>query len=206
MQAPDEPVKSRREQYSEATRTALLDSATALFAEKGFAGTALSDVAAAAHVTRGAVYHHFADKQALFEAVLERFEIAAMQRIAAAGVSGEDTWDAALRGMGVFLDQCLDPVYSRIVWREGPSALGWHRWRECEHEYGFGLVQEFLRMLVADGQILPVPIRSASGLVFAMFGEAGLTLAEADESERPALRDELEAVLRRILEGLRVKS
>jgi hypothetical protein len=65
--------------------------------------------------------------------------------------------EQGLRGVAAFPDQCLDPVYSRIVWREEPSALGWHRWRECEHEYGFGLVQQFLQMLIADGQITPEP-------------------------------------------------
>src|SRR5215471_5564610 len=64
-------VKSRREMYSEATRAALLEEATTLFAERGYSGTSLEDVASASQVTRGAVYHHFASKQALFEAVLE---------------------------------------------------------------------------------------------------------------------------------------
>jgi len=203
--ASEDSVKSRRELYSAATRTALLDSATELFADRGYAGTALTDVAAAAHVTRGAVYHHFADKQALFEAVLERFEIQAMQRVAAAAIGEGDAWDAAKRGLSAFLDECLDPIYSRIVWREGPAALGWLRWRECERKYGYGLVEQFLRMLVADGQIAPVPLRSATGLVFAMLGESGLTLAEAPEPDRPALRNELEGMHLRILGGLRIK-
>ncbi|HEX2176531.1 MAG TPA: TetR family transcriptional regulator, partial [Nocardioidaceae bacterium] len=67
-------VKSRREQYSEATRAALLEAATALFHERGFGGTALEDVAAAAQVTRGAVYHHFTNKRDLFEAVIDALE------------------------------------------------------------------------------------------------------------------------------------
>jgi len=201
----EEPVKSRREQYSAATRNALLDSATGLFAERSFAATALTDVAAAAQVTRGAVYRHFADKQALFEAVLERFEMQAMQRIAGAALGTGDAWDAARRGLSAFLDECLDPVYSRIVWREGPSALGWLRWRECERAYGFGLVEQFLRLLVDDGQIAAVPLRSATGLVFAMLGESGLTLAEAAEADRPALREELEEMMLRILGGLRIR-
>src|SRR6266702_432282 len=61
-------VRSRRELYSEATRAALLDEATRLFAERGYAGTSLEDVASASQVTRGAVYHHFEAKHALFEA------------------------------------------------------------------------------------------------------------------------------------------
>jgi len=59
-------TQSRRELYSEATRAALLDEATRLFATRGYAGTSLEDVAVASQVTRGAVYHHFDGKQALF--------------------------------------------------------------------------------------------------------------------------------------------
>lgn len=200
----DRPVKSRREQYSDATRAALLDSATSLFADKGFAATALVDVAAAANVTRGAVYHHFTDKAALFEAVLERVELQALQGITEATLDAGTAWDAALAGLRAFLDQCCDPVYSRIVWREGPSALGWQRWRECEFKYCHGLTEQYLRALVADGHISPLPLHSATGLVFAMFGESGVALAEADESDRAELRAELESVMVRILEGLRI--
>src|SRR5215471_15831561 len=74
-------VKSRRELYSEATRAALLDEATRLFAAHGYAGTSLEDVASASQVTRGAVYHHFEGKQALFEAVLDAQEVGAIARI-----------------------------------------------------------------------------------------------------------------------------
>ena len=66
--------KSRRELYSEATRAALLETATAMFAERGFARTSLDDIAVATQVTRGAVYHHFESKQALFEAVFDQLE------------------------------------------------------------------------------------------------------------------------------------
>ncbi len=203
MQKLPSVVKSRREQYAEATREALVDAAAALFLQRGFGGTALAEVAATAQVTRGAVYHHFTDKRALYEAVLERFEVAAIERIAAASADGRDPWDAAMRALDAFLDQCCDPVYGRIVWHEGPVALGWTRWRECEHEYGYGLTAELLRAVVDAGYIEPVPLETASRLVFAMIGEAGLALADVDEGDKPRLRAECGDVLRRILEGLR---
>src|SRR2546429_9158214 len=124
-------VRSRRELYSEATRAALLDEATRLFAARGYAGTSLEDVAAASQVTRGAVYHHFDGKQALFEAVLDAQETRAIARITAAATAA-DPLDAARQALDAFLDQCCDPVYGRLVWLEGPTALGWHRWREGE--------------------------------------------------------------------------
>src|SRR5258708_6372832 len=124
-------VKSRREMYSEATRAALLDEATTLFAARGYASTSLEDIASASQVTRGAVYHHFASKRALFEAVLRAQEAGAVARITAAATAA-DPWEAATLALDAYLDQCCDPVYGRLVWLEGPAALGWHRWRVCE--------------------------------------------------------------------------
>lgn len=204
---PSDPgvVKSRRAQYSEATREALIDAATTAFTERGFGGTALADVAAQAQVTRGAVYHHFVDKRALFEAVLERFEVGAVERVREQARTGTDPWDAAMRGLAAFLDQCCEPVYGRLVWQEGPIALGWQRWRECEMEYGYGLTEQFVRSLLDAGELPPAPVTTVTRLIFGLIGETGLALSEvSDMDAKWALRDECEAVLRRILEGLRV--
>ena len=145
-------VKSRRELYSEATRAALLDEATRLFATRGYAGTSLEDVAAASQVTRGAVYHHFDGKQALFEAVLDAQEMRAIAKITAAATAA-DPLEAARQALDAFLDHCCDPVYGRLVWLEGPTALGWHRWRECEQKYAYGLVERYITALVDAGYL-----------------------------------------------------
>ena len=205
MSSGQRPVKSRRAQYSEATHEALIDAATTLFVERGFSGTALADVAAAAQVTRGAVYHHFTDKRALFEAVLERLELEVMARVRERASTGTDPWDAAMRGLTAFLDHCSDPVYGRLCWQEGPIALGWKRWRECEMEYGYGLTEEFVSFLINSGYLVPAPLTTATRLVFAMIGETGLALSEVnDPVEKQRVRGEYEATIVRILEGLRV--
>jgi AcrR family transcriptional regulator len=196
------PVKSRREMYSEATRAALLEEATALFARRGYAGTSLEDVASASHVTRGAVYHHFASKQALFEAVLDAQEERATAEVMAAATA-EDPWDAAMLALDAFLDQCCDPTYGRLVWLEGPAALGWHRWRECEEKYAYGLVERFIRDLIEAGYLED---RAADSLVrfsFWMLGGAGLALAEAPASDKARLREEWSYLIGRTINGLR---
>jgi AcrR family transcriptional regulator len=205
MSTGEPTVKSRRAQYSEATRQALIEAATGLFVERGFSGTALADVAAAAQVTRGAVYHHFADKRALFEAVLERLELHTIELVRERASAGRDPWDAAMRGLEACLDQCCDPVHGRVVWQEGPLALGWKRWRECELEYAYGLIEEFVSTLIDSGYLPPAaPLTTVTRLVFAMIGETGLALSEvADIEEKLRLRAEYEATIRRILEGLR---
>jgi AcrR family transcriptional regulator len=198
-----EVVKSRREMYSDATRAALLDEATRLFAERGFAATSLEDVASACQVTRGAVYHHFAGKQALFEAVLDVQETKAVAEVIAAA-TGPDPWDAALEALDAFLDQCCDPVYGRLVWLEGPSALGWHRWRECEQKYAFGLVERFITDLVSQGYLLDQAVGTLVRFSFWMLGGAGLALAEAPEADKPRLREEWRSLIRRTFTAMRI--
>jgi AcrR family transcriptional regulator len=198
-----EVVKSRREMYSDATRAALLDEATRLFAGRGFAGTSLEDVASACQVTRGAVYHHFAGKQALFEAVLDGQETRAVAEVIAAA-TGPDPWDAALEALDAFLDQCCDPVYGRLVWLEGPAALGWHRWRECEEKYAFGLVERFITELVSQGYLIGQATGTLVRFSFWMLGGAGLALAEAAEADKPRLREEWRYLIRRTFTAMRI--
>lgn len=199
------PVKSRREQYSEATRAALLETAVAMFAARGFARTSLDEIATATQVTRGAVYHHFESKQGLFEAVLEQLETGMAQRVATAAREVDDAWRAALAGLDAFLEQCCDPVYGRLCWREGPAALGWHRWKECEERFAYGLTEGFLRALMDAGYLARAPLEVPTRLVFGLLGAAGLALADAPEPDKPQVRDQCAAVMRRMLEGMRVR-
>ncbi|HEX2175109.1 MAG TPA: TetR/AcrR family transcriptional regulator [Nocardioidaceae bacterium] len=195
------PVKSRRDQYSEATRAALLDAATALFFERSFAGAALEDVAAAAQVTRGAVYHHFTNKRDLFEAVLDALEAQAKQRVTAATQGVHDPWDAAMTGLDAFLEQCCDPVYGRLVWQEGPVALGWARWKECEEQHAYGLIEGFVRALIDAGRIAG-PLDLTTRFCFHLLGAAGQALADADERDKPQTKEQCAALIRDMFAGL----
>lgn len=198
--------QTRREMYSAATRAALLDDATALFAERGYAGTSLEDVASASRVTRGAVYHHFASKQALFEAVLDAQEARATVEIttAASGAVAADPWDAAMLALDAFLRHCCDPVYGRLVWLEGPSALGWHRWRECEQKHAYGLVEGYVHALVDAGYLEQGAVETLVKFCFWMLGGAGLALAEAAAQDKGRLRGEWGYLIRRSFAALRV--
>jgi AcrR family transcriptional regulator len=194
--------KSRRDQFSELTRTALLDAATHRFATLGFAGTSLEDVAADIQATRGAVYHHFSSKRALFEAVFEKLEHEAVRLSQEAGARGGDAWERALLALDAFLTVCSDPVYGRVVWREAPIALGWARWEELENEFAFGLIEDHVRNLLEGEHIGPLPLDTTARLAFAMLGAAGQALAQASEGDKQRLRDEYRLVIGRLLAGL----
>lgn len=195
-------VKSRRDQFSEATRAALLEAATRRFATLGFTGTALEDVASDIQATRGAVYHHFPSKRALFEAVFEQLEMSAVQRSQEAGDKGANAWQSALLGLDTFLEICTDPVYGRIVWLEAPIALGWARWEELENKFAYGLIEQHVHALVEGGYIDSMPLDTTARIVFAMLGAAGLALGRADAAEKPRVKDEFRAVIGQLLAGM----
>lgn len=199
-------VRGRREQYSAETRAAILDAATRRFAERGYANTALEDVAADIQATRGAVYHHFTSKKALFEAVFEKMETDAVARVAAAAAGESNPWLAAQVSLEVFLDRCCDPVYGRVVWQEGPLALGWTGWKECEERFAYGLIEQVVRALVDSGSIEPVPVETTARITFAILGAAGQALADAAEADKPRVQAEYSAVIQRMLIGMRPTS
>jgi AcrR family transcriptional regulator len=119
---PGVPATSRRRQYSASTRRALLEIAEKLFAEHGYAGTSLDAIVAGAQVTKGALYHHFSGKQALYEAVFEQVETESARRIQQLVTDIEDPWEKARTGLCGFLDIVRDPIYRRIVIQDGPAS------------------------------------------------------------------------------------
>lgn len=195
---------SRREQYSEETREALLTTATSMFVERGFTKTALSEVASAAQVTRGAVYHHFKDKQDLYRAVLERTETEGLGAARDAFLAHEDPVAGAFAAMSAYLDHATNSDYAEIVLRQGPIALGWEQWKACEEEYAAGLIEQIVTRLVSSGRIPALPIETTSSVAFTMLGGCAMTIAAASPDDRPRVREECGEVLSRLVRGLLV--
>ncbi|MBO2455768.1 TetR family transcriptional regulator [Actinomadura barringtoniae] len=201
------PVKSRREQYSEATKAALLEAATRRFAERGFAGTSLEDVASDIQATRGAVYHHFANKTALFEAVFDALEVETIRLSMEAAANQEDPWEAGQAALSSFLDVCCDPVYGRIVWQEAPLALGWERWKECEQKYALGLIEGIIKSLVDSGDLPELlPLEATARITFHILGAAGMALSETPEPDKPRVREEYGRSITYLLTNARVQA
>jgi AcrR family transcriptional regulator len=68
-----------QEERSERSRTAILDAALDLFSHRGYGATSMRDIAGKAGVSTGSVYHHFKDKESIFQALLERFQAITQQ-------------------------------------------------------------------------------------------------------------------------------
>lgn len=196
-------LKSRREEYSASTRKALLDSATALFADRGYARTSLDDIAAGARVTKGALYGHFVSKQALFRAVLEELERGATEEVRHAVQTEATPWDAALAGVEAFLRVCCNTAYSNVVMREGPIALPYAEWLAAEEVHSYRLVNEMVQGLVDAGEMDPLPVETTSRIFHAIFGAAAMLIAFAGPGEQEQALAEVRAVVLRLMEGLR---
>ncbi|TNM61435.1 TetR/AcrR family transcriptional regulator [Aliirhizobium smilacinae] len=112
--------RSNRER-TDATRTALLDAARTLFVEKGYADTATPEIVASADVTRGALYHHFPDKKALFWAVIEREANEVAADIDARSAEASSAREALLQGASAYFDAMAVPGRTRLLLSEAPA-------------------------------------------------------------------------------------
>jgi AcrR family transcriptional regulator len=172
-----------------------------LFAERGYAGVGTEEIVRTAGVTRGALYHHFAGKKELFEAVYEDVERQLVEQIAASAISSATDPLAALHaGAQAFLDACEDPAVQRIALVDAPSVLGWEQWREIGLRYGFGLVRATVEAAMDAGLIERQPIDALSHLLLGAIDEGAMLIARADD--RGTTREEVGATVKRLLEAL----
>ncbi|MEU4423260.1 TetR family transcriptional regulator [Actinoplanes sp. NPDC024001] len=193
-------ARATKEQ-SEITARRIREVATAMFAERGYAAVGLEEVAAAAEVTRGAVYHHYRNKQALFEAVAA----AAQQRVAdavttAADAAGEP-WDGLVAGCRAFLTASVTDTHRRILLLDAPAVMGWSTWRRQDAAASGHHLAEAVAELAAAGHLRVTSPDATAALLSGAMNEAALRIAESPD--RDAALDETWADLLRLLNGLR---
>ncbi len=195
-------METRRQRYSEATKQALVEVAERLFTAHGYSSTSLDAISAGADVTKGALYHHFSGKQAIFEAAFERVQSRATTGIADAAAGHPDPWDKAQAGMRAFLEAVQEPAYRQVVVSDGPSALGHERYREQEERSTYALVDEIVRsVLTAEGRDLDdAMLDTFTRIFFGAMSAAGGSVAVSDDPAAAALR--VETAIGVILAGL----
>ena len=192
---------SARAERAEATRATLLRAARELFAERGYAAVGTEQIVAHAGLTRGALYHHFRDKQDLFRAVHVEMERELMEAVGERMGQTADPWDLLVNGLRAFLDACTDPAVIQINLLDAPSVLGWAEWREIDERYGLGLITAGLDNAMEAGALRRQEIRPLAHLLLASLVEAAMLIANAEDPK--AAREEIEGPLLTLLEGLR---
>jgi AcrR family transcriptional regulator len=181
-----------------ATRDKLIEAARDLFGRNGYDGTSIDAILRAAGIQRGALYHHFDSKRAVFDAVLERVIADISADVTAAGRTAPDPVASLRAGCSVWLHRSLDPAIQQIVLLDTPSVLGWKRAREIDQQYVSGVRRNLQR---TGTTIAPAELDVLAHMLMAAVGEAAMHIALADDPAEALAAGEaaIDRVIRAIL-------
>lgn len=180
--APDTARRTQQER-SDSTTAELIEAARLLFAADGYAATLLDEVVRQVGVTKGALYHHFAGKKELFEAVFEREQRALANVVAAAYAGQRDPWQGFHAGCRAFLEASLDPGVQRITLLDAPSVLGWETMREIEAGYSLAMLREGLEIAISEERITARPVGPLAHMLLGAICEGAMMIARSPDQE-----------------------
>ncbi|HEX3513446.1 MAG TPA: TetR/AcrR family transcriptional regulator [Trebonia sp.] len=194
-------VPGKRAAQGRATRGQLIEVATRLFAEHGYEGTSIEAVLSAAGVSRGALYHHFAGKEALFEAVVSAVSEQVTIELAETVQDCADPLDAMRTAAVAWIGLAADPVIQRIVLVDAPSVLGWDRWRAMDDGRTLGAMRAMLQAISDSGRLPAELVGPFSHMILAALDEIVMVIARAPDSTAAVAegRMAVQALLDRLL-------
>lgn len=195
-EASDQPTDLRIRRGL-ATRDRLIEAARDLFGRHGYDGTSIEAILRAAGIQRGALYHHFDSKRAVFDAVLDRVIADLAERVAVAARAAPDPAASLRAGCSTWLHLALDPAIQRITLLDPPSVLGWKRAREIDTRHTLGGVRRILQRTTAGRERTPGEVDVLAHMLLAAVGEAALHIALAED--QPAALAAGEAAVDRLV-------
>ncbi len=195
-------MRRTQTERSAATQRALLEAARELWGERGYTAVSTPEIAQAAGVTRGAMYHQYADKTGLFLAVLEAVEADVIERLAAAVAAAQPGTpaDALYIAADAWLHIASEPEVRQVVLLDAPSILGWAGFREISQRYGLGMTEQLLSATIESGELQPQPIRPLATILIGALDEAAMSIANAPDPVQE--RAEVRTVIHNLLDGL----
>lgn len=192
---------ARQAERSGATRGAIIGAATELFGRQGFAATTVDQIAGLAGVAKGAVYHHYPTKEAIFEAVFEATTAEVVAKVATAAQRAGDALAGIAVGTKAYFKLCSEGATGRIILGDGPVVLGWQRWREVDGRHFGAMLPAALRRAIEAKLIDDQPVEPMARLLLGAVTEAAVACATSD-APAPTARRYTDA-LERLLAGLR---
>jgi AcrR family transcriptional regulator len=186
--------KNLKVEQGKATTQHILDVAQQLFSEEGYANVSTTEIVKAVGVTRGALYHHFNGKEALFRAVFEKVQSDIGQYILESIASIDDDWQRLIVGCRAFIEASSHTSLQQILQIDAPVVLGRQTWRELDDQYTTSLLREQLQDLIDKGIIQSIPVDAVSHLLAGAMNEAVLWISESDDRER-AIGESMEMLI-----------
>ena len=196
-------VKRLRARQAEATRELLVSVARARFTERGYAATSIEDIVQQAGVAKGALYHHFSGKDALFRAVYEAVQAEAVSAMMAAALAAPEPWAGVRAGLSAFLDACLDPAFRRVVVLDSVSVLQHEVWEGGIEHVELPMLRTVLTPLTTSDVLPGVAVDPLAHI--ALGGLYGAALFIARSPNPNAARDQVDVVLDTLIGGLRAR-
>jgi AcrR family transcriptional regulator len=193
-------MKSLREEHAQATREAILSAARKLFTARGYDTSSIDEIAGAARVTSGALYHHFRSKREIMRAVFEMLESELKERVSQAAKDAKSATEAMRLTLRALFKACLEDDIRSIVFEQAPRVLGWEEWRTIDAEYAMGLLLDLLSRLREEQKLGRYDDRVTATLFLAALAEAGLQIASNRNNAR--LQHQCEKILEAFLRGL----
>jgi AcrR family transcriptional regulator len=197
-----ESKRRTQEERSAATREALISAARRLWGVRGYAEVGTPEIAKEAGVTRGAMYHQFADTAALFAEVVEVVEQDLMARmgtiVATSGASGPA--DAIRAAVDAWLEVSADPEVRQLILLDAPSVLGWAGFRDVAQRYSLGMTEQLLAEAIRAGQLAEQPTRPLAHVLIGALDEAAMAIATNEDPD--TARRETRQVLHRLIDGM----
>jgi AcrR family transcriptional regulator len=180
--------RRRNTDRSAATRAALIGAGRELFGERGYARVGTSELVTRAGVTRGALYHHFHDKPALFRAVFEDVQRELTERVSNAGQRDAAPLERLHAAVDEFLDACAEPAYCRIALLDAPALLGWADLHEIDDRFALGRLRDLMTEALNVDQVEPPSVEVLAHILMGAVTECGMFIARAPDHEEARKR------------------
>jgi AcrR family transcriptional regulator len=196
-------VKDKRLQQGQQTRESLLRAARELFGANGFSATSTEEIVTLAGVTKGALYHHFSDKETLFREDFEQVQ----REVSDAAVTEflqPDPWHALIAGCRQWVDAHSEPAVRQIVMIDARVVLGWDVARSIETRFSTVALRGALRKAMQRGILTRQALRPLSLMLTGALTEACLWVAQAENPS--AAREDVGDLITALLTGFRASS
>jgi AcrR family transcriptional regulator len=183
------------------TKANIISVARRLFATRGYNGTSTEAILEESKVSRGALYHHFETKEAVFAAVLEAVEIDITTATGQARANVTDPVEALSAAFDRFLDMACENEVRQIVLTDAHSVVGWQKWREIEERHGFGRLKQALKLIAAAGRIREDMADVFAHILLASLLEVAFLVARSPDPQAAARtgRKAMKLLLERLL-------
>lgn len=187
----------------EKTRTSIVKAARRIFGERGFAATTMDDIAAGARVAKGAVYHHFPTKEAVFEAVFEQASLDLVSDIERIARAEKDPLAVLAAGTEAYFAACAKGPTGQIILRDGPAVLGWEHWRAIDAKHFGGKFHGAIAAAMDTGVIARQPVEPLARLLLGAVTEAAVAVSAGADIGKAG--KDYARTFRALLDALRLK-